>query len=128
MPRLFLDGTVFSGTGQGKRFLELPWVKRQIVEKLGFVPYAGTLNLRLTPESIEKRRILDSTQGFVVEPQAGYLSGVLFKAAIGEIECAVVIPKVPNYPKDIIEIISPTYLRGLLKIKDGSMVTLSVTV
>ncbi len=128
MPQLFLDGIVFTGRGQGKRFLELPWVKRQIAEKLGFVPYAGTLNIRLTPESIEKRGILDSAQGLIVEPQTGYLPGVLFRAAIDRIECAVVIPKVPDYPKDVIEIISPAYLRGQLKIKDGSRVTFSVTV
>ena len=45
--KIVFKGSVFSGNGEGRKFIELPWVKRQIQEKLGFTPYLGTLNIRL---------------------------------------------------------------------------------
>jgi riboflavin kinase len=121
-------GTVFSGTGNGKKFLDLPWVKQQIEEKLGFTPYAGTLNIRLTEDSAQKKSLLEKAQGIEIEPQVGYCPGVLFRACIGALDCAVVIPKVPNYPSDVLEVIAPVYLRGELKLVDGCLVTVTVNV
>ncbi len=127
MPPLLFEGTVFSGRGEGRRFVELPWVQRQIMEKLGFSPYAGTLNIRLTAESAAKRGLLDAAQGYLVTPEEGYCPGVLFRAKLGGEECAVVLPKIPDYPKDVIEIVAPHYLRGKLGLADDSLVAVEVT-
>jgi riboflavin kinase len=121
-------GTVFSGGGNGKKFLEMPWVKRQIEEKLSFTPYLGTLNLRLTGENTQRRSLLETSGGMLVVPQAGYFSGLLFRATIDALKCAVVIPIMPNYPSDILEVIAPVYLRERLKLVDGSLVTVSVNI
>jgi len=128
LPHLFFEGIVFSGTGTGKQFIDLPWVKQQIKEKLGFIPYSGTLNIRLTRLGIEKRKLLDTAEGFGVSPQAGYSPGVLFRASIGALTCAVVVPMVPDYPSDVLEIIAPIYLRGTLGVTDGNAVTIAVKV
>ena len=128
MPKIVFEGTVFSGEGEGKKFVELPWFKRQVGEKLGFSPYLGTLNLHLSIKEAEKRMLLENSEGFVVEPQTGYYSGLLFKATIDELECGIVIPIMPNYPSDVLEVIAPVYLRGQLKLMDGSLVTVSVSV
>jgi riboflavin kinase len=128
LPQIVFKGTVFSGRGEGKKFIDLPWVKGQIQEKLGFTPYSGTLNLHLSKESVEKRVLLENTKGMMIEPQVGYCPGVLFRACIGGLECAVVVPKVPNYPSDVLEIIAPVCLREHLKLMDGSLVTVSVNV
>ncbi len=128
MPNLFFEGTVFSGEGRGKKFVELPWFKRQVEEKLGFSPYLGTLNLHLVGKEVEKRRLLETTGSLAVEPQAGYYSGLLFKATIDASECAVVIPIMPNYPNNVLELIAPVYLRRSLKLVDGSAVVVSVSV
>lgn len=128
MEKLVFKGTVFSGKGDGKRFVDLPWVRRQIQEKLGFSPYSGTLNIRLTKESTEKRNLLEAAGGLEVEPQAGYYPGTLFRAYMNSLVCAVVLPLVPNYPSDVLEVIAPVYLRGQFKLKDGSQVTVKVTV
>ncbi|MCW4028302.1 MAG: CTP-dependent riboflavin kinase [Candidatus Bathyarchaeota archaeon] len=128
MPTLSFVGTVFSGSGQGKRFIELPWVNRQIAANLGFLPYPGTLNIRLTSQSTQKRNKLEKSEGILVEPAEGYFLGVLYRALIEGLECAVVVPKVPNYPADVLEIIAPTYLREQLKLGDGKEVTVAVIV
>ena len=127
MPTTKLSGTIFSGTGQGKKFVDLPWVKRQLKEKTGFTFYSGTLNIRLNKESAKQRSMLDKLEGIEVEPEAGYYSGLLFKAKIGAAECFIVIPKMQNYPKDVLEIISPLNLREKLKLKDKDTVTVEVT-
>lgn len=128
MPQLSFEGTVYSGKGTGKNFVALPWVQTQIEQKLGFTPYPGTLNIRLTEEAKDKRKFLDSKKGLLVKPQTGYYAGVLFRASIEFLECAVVVPLMPNYPGDVLEIISPLYLRGKLGLIDGNMVTVCVTV
>ena len=128
MPTIVFIGTIFSGSGSGKEFVDLPWVRRQIKEKMGFSPFSGTLNLHLNEESKEKKILLEKTKGILIEPESGYCAGVLFKVCIDALECAVVVPKVPNYPSDVLEIIAPVCLREHLKLKDGSLVSVSVNV
>jgi riboflavin kinase, archaea type len=128
LPQLTFLGVVFSGEGKGKQFVDLPWVKQQIEKKLGFSPYLGTLNLHLAKESAEKKKLLNPAKGICVKPEAGYCSGVLFKAFIGTVECAVVVPLVPDYPADVLEVIAPLYLRGKLGLADGEAVEVKVTV
>ena len=127
MPQLNFEGKVFSGKGTGKSFIDTPWVKRQIQNKLGFTPYSGTLNIHLTKEGKEKRKHLNLAKGMIVQPEKGYYSGLLFKAAIDTLNCAVLIPVTPNYPSDVLEVISPLYLRGQLGLTDGSLVAVTVT-
>ena len=128
MPKIVLVGTVFSGSGNGKKFVCLSWVKRQIEENLGFSPYPGTLNLHLNKANTKKKILLEKAKEIMIEPPIGYCPGAIFKARVGSLECAVVAPKVPNYPSDVLEIISPIYLREHLNLADGSLVTLSVSV
>jgi riboflavin kinase, archaea type len=128
LPKIVLSGTLFSGKGKGKKFVELPWFKRQVEEKLGFSPYLGTLNIRLSIEEAKKRIFLETAEGLVVEPQTGYYPGLLFKATIDALECGIVIPIMPNYPSDVLEVIAPVYLRKQLKLKDNSLVTVSINV
>ena len=128
LPTITIEGTVFSGKGRGKKFVELTWFKQQVEEKLGFSPYLGTLNLRLLKKEAEKRELLETKGSLTVEPQTGHYSGLLFKANIEGMECAAVIPIMPNYPKDVLEVISPVYLRDSLKLADGNLVTVSINV
>ena len=127
MEQLTFNGKVFSGKGTGKRFIDLPWVKQQIQSKLGFTPYSGTLNIHLTERSKEQRKFLDTVEGIIIEPKKGYYPGVLLKAKMQTLDCALIIPKTPYYPNDVLEVISPLYLRGKFGLTDGSIVEVSVT-
>ena len=126
MKRIELSGTVFSSQGEGKKFLDLPWVKRQIIEKLGFAPYLGTLNVKLSEESAKRKKLLEKAHSVKICPDSGYSSGLLFKAFIGTLECAIVIPEVKGYPKDVLEIIASVNLREQLQLEDGDEVTVTV--
>ena len=120
-----LKGKVFSGNERGKQFVNLPWVKRQLKEKLGFNPNPGTLNLRLANETnIHELRRAD---GITIEPEKGYFKGKCFKALVmKKIEGAVVLPIVPNYPSDLLEILAPVNLRETLGLTDGMSVDLTI--
>jgi len=126
LKRIELNGKVFSSRGEGKKFLELPWVKRQIKQKLGFTPYPGTLNVKLSEESAKRKKLLEKAHAIKVCPADGYCSGTLIKAFIGKLECAIVVPEVAGYPKGVIEIIAPVNLRETLQLEDGCEVTVTV--
>ncbi len=128
LPTVYLSGFVFSGEGNGKKFVGLPWVRKQIFEKLGFPPFLGTLNLRLTKKSVEKKFSLEKAKGIMVEPPAGFYAGVLFKAYLEGLECGVVLPLIPHYANDVLEIIAQDNLRERLNLRDGSKVTVMIKV
>jgi riboflavin kinase len=125
---LCLRGKVFSGKGEGATFLRLSWARRQIEEKLGFSPYQGTLNIRLTRESTRKKRTLMNRPGAQISPAPDHYSGRLFRANLMNLECALIVPEVPGYPEDIIELVSPANLRQTLHLVDGALCEVVITV
>ena len=62
-----LSGTVTSGMGEGRHYITLEGYMRQFVEKLGYEPFAGTLNIDLTPDSVRKRARLSSFEPVTIE-------------------------------------------------------------
>jgi CTP-dependent riboflavin kinase len=46
----------------------------------------------------------------------------------GRYECGVIIPLVPNYPEQILEIVAPVHLKDALSIRDGDEVELDLEV
>jgi riboflavin kinase len=128
LPEIVFEGTVFSGNGDGRRFIDLPWVKRQIREKLGFTPYSGTLNICLTKESAQKKKRLNEAETFEIKPEEGYCKGILIKAKIKNLSCAVITPQIPSYPQIELEVVAAWNLRERLSLSDGSAVSVDVTV
>lgn len=128
MRTVALQGKLFSGQGGGTKFLSLPWVQKQIIEKLGFKPFPGTLNLHLTKESSDAREeLIETGKAIMIVPVKGFCCGLCYKARImDKIDGAVIIPQVPDYPKDLLEVIATIHLRKTLKLREGDEVRLSV--
>jgi len=127
MKKIILRGRVFSGGGTGSLFVNLPWAKKQFKKKLGFNPYPGTLNLQLSPET-DVKELRNATKGIKIKsPEEGFYEGRCFKALIMEkLWGAVVVPDVPGYPSDLLEVLAPVNLRETLGLRDG--VEIEVTV
>ena len=126
MKKVILKGKVSSGEGTGTFFINLPWAKRQFSEKLKFNSYPGTLNLRLSPE-VDIEELRDVTRGIKIEAPEGFYGGRCFEASVlGKVRGAVVVPDVPDYPFDVLEIIAPMNLRDELGLKDGMELTVTV--
>jgi len=124
---LHFKGKVFSGSGEGAKFTEIPWVREQITEKLGFIPHPGTLNIKLTEGIVEFKKLSKKAKGVEISPAKCFCRGRCFRAYFMDtLKCAVVIPEVENYPGDMLEIIAPINLREKFKLKDGETVDVKI--
>ncbi|MCP4683328.1 MAG: CTP-dependent riboflavin kinase [Desulfobacterales bacterium] len=123
-----LIGKIISGVKKGAYFTQLDWVQEQCMEKLGFRPYPGTLNLELSPEYIPViESIYNGKKEELIPPDTGFCSGNLFSLRIEGIQAAIVVPaeNVKAHDKNIIEVISPLCLKEALNVRDGDEVILS---
>jgi riboflavin kinase len=129
-----VEGTVFSGIGEGAYYVTRPHYRKQFVQKLGFDPYPGTLNIKITSEYDAKMRSeLETYPGIEISGYTNedrtYGSGKCFKAIINNREKgAVVLALRTHYDSSVVEIIAPTCLRDRLKLKDGHKVKLEVLI
>jgi riboflavin kinase len=122
-----LEGTVTSGKGEGAKFTKLSWVKEQLEQELGFVPYPGTLDVRITEKDVKRKKAFAQGRGVQILPAPGFCNGRCFKATIKtEPNCAVIIPEVAGYPENLIELISPENLRKKLHLRDGDPVEVEI--
>ncbi|MCS7094640.1 MAG: DUF120 domain-containing protein [Thaumarchaeota archaeon] len=129
-----LEGRVFTGFGEGAFYVSLPKYRQQFREKLGFDPFPGTLNVRLLSlDSINNRRLLNRIADVYIE---GFKNGSRtyggLKAIHGTFNdselCAVLFIERTHYGSDVVEVISPVYLRGRFALKDGDKVRIRVTI
>jgi len=131
---LNIDGTIVSGIGEGKYYVSRPFYKKQFEDGLGFSPYPGTLNIKLTDETdILLRKFLDRYPSFILKSgtDEGRSFGNVrcYKAVIdGKVEGAVIIPLRTHHPPNVVEIISPKNLKNFLKKKDGELVRITIEV
>jgi len=129
---IIVEGRVFSGLGEGAYYVSREAYRRQFIEKLGFDPYPGTLNLKIVGEQNAKLRSeLDAYPGIKIDgfrdKDRTYGSVKCFHAIInGREKGAVVFALRSHYGKDVLEIIAPVYLRDQLKLKDGDKVRVEV--
>jgi len=119
-------GKVSSGIGEGRKFIQLSWVKKQIEKKLGFEPHPGTLNLRLSPNA-PIFVLLNKFSGMEIPAKGNLASGRLYRALIaGKVYGAIVRPEIPDYPKELLEILAPVNLREKLHLKDGDELEIKI--
>ncbi len=126
---MMLRGVVESGRKEAAGFVALDWVSTQIRQKLGFSAFPGTLNLRIRDKaSLRGWQRLRKTPGIrLAAPDETSCDAVCFPVQMrGAPLAAVVLPLVPGYPEDALEILSPLRLREHLGLRDGDECTLLV--
>lgn len=130
--KLIIKGRVISGMGEGQYYIGLDGYKKGINENLGFVPYPGTLNLKLkTLRECQFKERLAATKGVMVPSFTGnkrtFGSLKCFHCRLDDIYGAVIIPERSHYGNDVIEIVSSHNLREKMKLKDGNDISIEVT-
>ena len=124
-PSITLEGTVFTGLGEGAYYISKEPYRKQFIEKLGFDPYPGTLNLKLTTDYDIKAR--NELEAYPAVEVGGFKSE---ERTFGPVKCYPVIieNKVKgalisalrsHYDVSVLEIIAPLHLRKHLDLKDG---------
>jgi riboflavin kinase len=128
--RYSLKGEVIGGLGEGRYYVSLSGYHHQFVEKLGFDPFPGTLNLRLDAPSIQIRNRLEAlgwigVEGFKADDRT-FGDARCLPCSIEGYQCAIIVPGRTHYPEDVIEVISPVELRKALHLKERDRVTVEV--
>ncbi|WP_435062983.1 DUF120 domain-containing protein [Halobaculum sp. EA56] len=137
---LTLSGTVTSGMGEGRHYIQLSGYHEQFVERLGYEPFPGTLNVSLTEAAVRARAGLDSVEGVPIDgwedeertfgPATCYAAEVRAEADAGADAFApahVIVPKRTHHDEDQLEVIAPAKLREELGLDDGDGIEVHVT-
>ena len=128
--RVYFKGKVVSGMGEGRYYTEQTGYSKQFKEKLGFVPYPGTLNVEIELVERNKLRLLKNHRSINIEEfktKNRTFGGVqCFRASINGKEGAIVLPLRSHY-SNILEFISPIYLRKELNLKDGDEIQILIS-
>lgn len=124
-----LEGTLVSGVGEGAYYMRLGGYTRQFREKVGYVPFPGTLNVRLDRGA--DAGSLDGPGGVLID---GFSDGqrtygwvrCLPAVLNGSVGCELVRLERTHHDRSIVELISRVCLREAAGIGDGSRVRICI--
>lgn len=127
-----LKGTLVSGMGEGAYYMSLKGYTNQFKEKIGYIPFPGTLNVKLhQKEFIEAISQLDVSNGIKID---GFSDGKrtygwvkCFDAQLnGSIKCHLIRLERTHHDPSIIELISKKNIRKEKKISNGSNLKIKI--
>ncbi len=123
-----LAGVVLSGLGEGRYYMSLPGYQQQFQDVLGFVPFPGTLNLKVDQHALvlylrdaQKQAIT----GFsTAERTYGGIDCFPIQATIRgtAVDAVLIIPHRTVHDKSVVELIAPFSFREKFSLRDGDEV------
>ena len=133
-PSVTLEGTLFTGLGEGAYYVTKEGYRKQFMEKLGFDPYPGTLNLKVTSEydikSLSELETYPAVELEGFQDESRTFGAVRCYPAIinNKAKGAAIYALRSHYGTSVLEIVSPTYLRSRLNLKDGQKVKVEILI
>lgn len=125
--KTILEGVVMSGFGKGAVFMSIEYYKGKIKENLDFVPYPGTLNLKIHKG---QANLLKETKSIRIEgfkkDNKMYGGASCYRVRLNDFEGAIIVPDLTEHEEDMIEVVAPINLKSRLKIKDGDKVKIDI--
>ncbi len=127
-----LRGTLVSGMGEGAYYMSLKGYTKQFDAKIGYVPFPGTLNVKLDKkEHVEALRQLNSVDGVKIN---GFSDG---KRTYGwvkchhcilndKIDCELILLERTHHDNSVVELISDADIRKKASLKTGSKITIKI--
>jgi riboflavin kinase len=131
---LTLEGTVFTGLGEGAYYISKDFYRKQFIKELGFDPYPGTLNLKLSTDyDLETRKDLEAypaieIKGFTSEGRTFGLVKCYCVRINNRINGALVFANRSHYDLSVLEIVAPVCLRKQLNLIEGQKVKVKVII
>tara|TARA_B100000929_G_scaffold271353_1_gene242190 strand:- start:311 stop:988 length:678 start_codon:yes stop_codon:yes gene_type:complete len=130
--KMEFDGSVVSGLGEGSYYMSLKGYTKQFKAKIGYIPFPGTLNIRLN-QSQDSQIIqqLDGLDHITIEPfsdgKRTYGWVKCFHVVLNNsIKCELIRLERTHHDNSIIELISKSNLRKTARLKTGSKVTVKI--
>jgi riboflavin kinase, archaea type len=129
-----LKGILVSGMGEGAYYMSLKGYTKQFKSKINYVPFPGTLNVKLSKkEYIETSLQFRTLNGILIESfsdeKRTYGWVKCFKAKLNNsIDCHLIILERTHHDNSIIELISKANIRKYGKLRDGSKLTIKIPI
>lgn len=130
-----LTGRVTGGMGEGKHYISLSGYMRQFTSKLGYEPFAGTLNIELDEEAVYAWAEIDSIEPIRIDgwenEDRTYGPAFCWPARIETgtqtyDRSHVIAPERTHHGDDQLELIAPDRLRDELSLEDDDELTIHV--
>lgn len=135
-PSMMMEGTIVSGVGEGGYYMALDGYRKQFRTKLGYIPYPGTLNVKISGNpSLKNREKIEYMpyvfiKGFSdIKRTYGWVK--CFPVIVndnGGIQAHLLLLERTHYDKSMVEIIAPEYLKGILGLTNGDGIKILVRV
>lgn len=135
-PDVTLSGTVTSGMGEGRHYISLDGYMEQFVERLGYEPFAGTMNVDLDDESVRTRARMEVLDPITIEgwedenrtygPAFCWPARVETDGGASVDRAHVIAPERTHHGDDQLELVAPVRLRDELDLDDGDHLTIHV--
>ena len=124
-----LTGKIVSGVRQAAYFTQLDWVQDQCMDKLGFRPYPGTLNLEIEEDSLPVLEELQKQEAKKLIPtDPNFCTARVLPVSLRSEKGAIIVPAedVQVHGKNIVEIIAPLRIKDALNLNDGDSLTVVI--
>ena len=127
-----LSGVLVAGMGEGKYYMSLKGYTKQFKEKIGYIPFPGTLNVKLDKkEHVESLRQLNNLDGTKID---GFSDGKrtygwvkCFACKLnGKVDAQLIILERTHHDLSTIELISKFEIRKKLGLKSGSQISIKI--
>ena len=129
-----LKGKIISGMGEGAYYMSLKGYTKQFKSKIGYVPFPGTLNVKLyKKEHVEAIQQLDDLDGQKINSFSdgkrtfGWVK--CFTATLNRtINCQLIRLERTHYDNSIIELISKNNICKTADLKIGSQISIKIII
>jgi riboflavin kinase len=129
-----LKGILVSGMGEGAYYMALKGYTKQFKSKIGYVPFPGTLNVRLDQKTHQEAiKQFETLEGIKIKSfsdgKRTYGWVKCFPAKLNNsISCELIMLERTHHDDSVIELISKICLRKTGKLKDGSKVSIKIPI
>jgi riboflavin kinase, archaea type len=128
------EGNVISGMGEGAYYMSLEGYRKQFKEKLGYEPYPGTLNVRLTDQIYMNARLeLSNYPSIFIN---GFSDGTrtygwvkCYRATVNDgavANAAVLVLERTHYDDSMLEVIAQISIKEGADVKNGDRIKVQV--
>jgi hypothetical protein len=127
--KIKIRGRIVEGLRVGSTFTQIPWVRKQFIQKLNVDPYPGTLNLEIVDlKDSQNFRELQLTLGVEIIPEdPSFCNAQCYPVLInGRIKGAIVFPRVRDYPENKMELIASQNIKEVLSVKGGDVLEVEI--
>lgn len=129
-----IKGTLVSGMGEGAYYMGLKGYTKQFKSKIGYVPFPGTLNVRID-QKIHQEAIkqFETLNGIKIKSfsdgKRTYGWVKCFPAKLNNsVNCDLILLERTHHDNSVIELISKTCLRKTAKLKDNAKISIKIPI